>query len=239
MKLPLFLLTASLLVTLAACDEGRLDDSRLLMPDRTGIAACVDAPVLRTDGYDGTGYTLALAGFAPGSDYAEVCRNITADDLSDSGVLTVTLSDIPASVTQVRLCVLDRLRKQVSVFVTADCTDTADTLRLRDVPSDLSLTGALSNRLFTPQCVACHGDNGHKAAGLDLTAGAVERSLLMVPSRKMPGWMLVVPGHYESSVLHRVLSTHESSTWAYDHSSEIADPALLTLIEHWIQALGR
>jgi hypothetical protein len=55
-------------------------------------------------------------------------------------------------------------------------------------------------------------------------------------SKKVEGGTLVVPGDADGSVLTRVLGTSLTANWGYDHSKEVLDQNVLSLIDSWINA---
>lgn len=61
--------------------------------------------------------------------------------------------------------------------------------------------------IFDKRCVVCHrpGGIGETVARVDmlLTSGTSYRDLVNQPSSKWPGWVLVVPGDAEGSLLYR------------------------------------
>lgn len=215
----------------SACDEGRIYD--MTEPEaRSGLAA-----VLTLDGGEASeqwpeGYSLALAGFSPGSEYAVISKNVK------EGERRVVLTGIPSEVSDVEFCAIDRLRRRVATFSSVPARG-GDTLRFRaDNAVDLSAAGAIQREVFDRTCVNCHGGSNFAAAGLNLTAGRSFGELVGVQSVKVPGEERVSKGNPEESVLWLILGGTESAEWSYDHSAEVSAPEKLELIKNWIKSLN-
>lgn len=216
-------------VMLAGCDEGRIyDDSGIA--DKTGATARLTASVSGADGWS-DGYTLALAGFADGNDYALISKNVRPDS---DGSCDAVLEGIPAEVSTVELCVIDRLRRRVASFASSSCSGSDITLDAGNV--DVSMSAAIQHDIFNTTCVNCHGASSHAAASLHLGDGVSFRELVGVTSRKEPDRMRVCPDDASQSVLYRILSSTESASWSYDHSVEVVSDVKLNLVRDWINS---
>lgn len=227
------ILAAALIGALASCDEGRIYNDDAVTAEEGGIARFL-GNVTGIDTWS-TGYTLALAGFEDGNDYALISKNI--DTSVSDGEYDVTLSGIPGEVNTIELCVIDRLRRRVATFLSADYNPQAGTLQLNSDDLDMSMSAAIQIEIFNTTCVQCHGGNGHAAAGLDLLAGNSLGNLISVPSRKMPETERVIPGNSAHSELYIILNSDISSDWNYDHSVEVVRQEKLDLIKNWIDNL--
>ena len=216
----------------SSCDEGRIYNDNTVQAEEGG-AAHFSGTVTGTDTWS-QGYTLALAGFEDGNDYALISKNI--DVSASNGECDVTLSGIPADVTTIELCAIDRLRRRVATFLSADY-NTQATLQISAEMVDMSMSGAIQTEIFNTTCVQCHGGNGHAAAGLELLAGNSFANLISVPSRKMPGIDRVKPRESAESELFLILDTDVSADWNYDHSVEVVRQEKLDLIRNWIDNL--
>ena len=229
-KIYIIALFISIIHILASCDEGRIYNDETIQTEEggsahfSGIVAGLD-----TWSHD---YTLALAGFEEGNDYALISKNI--ETAIEDGRCDVTLSGIPAEVTKIELCAIDRLRRRVATFLTADYTPVASTLQIDAERVDISMATAIQNEIFNTTCVQCHGATGHAAAGLDLLEGNSFGNLISVPSNKIPGMDRVAPGRSSESELFLILDTDLSATWNYDHSVEVVRQEKLDLIRNWI-----
>ena len=148
------------------------------------------------------GYSVVLAGFTPDNAFAQTAKGIsqTAD-----GTINMVLAGIPSEVTQIEVCVINKLRKRIASFYTADYTEQADTIRL---------------------------DAGKLDAGLYLTEGKSYKALVdVVADKSEEGLKLVKPGSAEESFLHVIL--HENIV-KYDHTNVITTSSTLTLLDDWI-----
>ncbi|MDE5846305.1 MAG: hypothetical protein K2H71_03035, partial [Muribaculaceae bacterium] len=178
------------------------------------------------------GYTLALAGFEDGNDYALISKNIEIS--GTDGNYDITLSGIPGEVTSIELCAIDRLRRRVATFLSADYQPQDGTLQISAEGVDMSMSTAIQTEIFNTTCTQCHGGSGYAAAGLDLLADDSFGNLISIPSRKIPGMDRVAPGSSNESELFLILSSDISADWNYDHSVEVVRQEKLDLIRNWI-----
>ena len=229
----IIILASVLLASLSSCDEGRIYNDNTLQTEDGGTAH-FSGTVTGTDTWS-QGYTLALAGFEEGNEYALISKNI---DLSASnGKCEVTLSGIPSDVTKIELCAIDRLRRRVATFLSTDYNPQSVILQISAEAVDMSMSGAIQTEIFNTTCVQCHGGNGHAAAGLELLEGNSFSNLISIPSRKIPGKDRVTPGKSAESELFMILDTDISADWNYDHSVEVVRQEKLELIRNWIDNL--
>lgn len=226
------LLFMSFLAVMASCDEGRLYDDYIPQESGNGLTARLTATV-EGAGTWAEGYSLSLAGFAEGNEYALISKAAEPDA---DGRIDMTLSSIPAEVTSVELCVTDRLRRRTATFLSAPVAGD-DTIRITaDEKTDVSMYGVIQRDIFNTTCTQCHGGSNHAAGGLSLTEGKSYYETVGVPSVKDPDRLRAMPGASEESVLYRILSTDESAGWRYDHSVEIPDSKRLDVIKNWIDS---
>lgn len=230
-KIRIFALAAALLS--AACDDGRIYSE--VEVDSTGRSARLTATVTGLDRWTDR-YTVALAGFADGDDYASISKAVQADG---DGRVSMTMNNIPDEVTSVRLCVLDRLRRHVVTFCERSTEGVRDTVRLDPGTVDVSMFNAIQQGFLNTTCASCHGASNYAAAGLDLTAGKAYAALVGKASRKVDGHQLVEPGHAEGSVLHMVLNDEHVDGISMNHFDLVSEKSaqfILPLIDHWIDA---
>lgn len=227
------ILVSVFLCSLLSCDEGRLYNDYTVQTEEGGSAR-FSGKVNGTETWS-RGYTLALAGFGEGNDYALISKNIETSVIE--GSCDITLSGIPAEVTVIELCALDRLRRRVATFLSADYNSQAGTLQLGAESIDISMSAAIQTEIFNTTCIQCHGGNGHAAAGLDLLAGNSFGNLIDIPSRKIPGMDRIAPGKSSESELFLILDSDISADWNYDHSVEVVRQEKLDLIRNWIDNL--
>lgn len=183
-------------------------------------------------------YQLALAGFeSADAEYASVAKTLP-EDLAADGKVEMVLSGIQDNVTEVRLCVLDRLNRHIATFQKASVRTATDTVRMEVSTMDVSPLQAIQLNVFSTTCANCHGGSGRAAAGLDLTAGNSEQALVGQSSSKVDGAQRVSPGNATGSVLHQVLNTGLTNDWRYTHTSEVTSTDMLKLIDDWINSLN-
>lgn len=231
--LSLIVTIGTLSVGLVCCDEGRIYTENEVQSEKGGTAH-FSGTVTGTDTWS-QGYTLALAGFEDGDNYAMISKNIETS--LANGRCDVTLSGIPAEVTSIELCAIDRLRRRVATFLSADYTPQSRTLQISAEDIDISMSAAIQTEIFNTTCIQCHGVTGHAAAGLSLLAGESFGNLISVHSLKIPGMDRVTPGKSDESELFLILSSDISDEWNYDHSVEVVRQEKLDLIRNWIDNL--
>lgn len=226
----LSLILTAVILSLASCDEGRIYNDDTIQTEEGG-AAHFSGTVAGADTWS-QGYTLALAGFEDGNEYALISKNIETSVID--GKCDITLSGIPGEVTKIELCAIDRLRRRVATFLSADYKPQSTTLQIDADIVDMSMSTAIQTEIFNTTCVQCHGGNGHAAAGLNLLAGNSFGNLISIPSRKIPGMDRVAQGQSAESELFLILDTDISVDWNYDHSVEVVRQEKLDLIRNWI-----
>ncbi|MDE6097495.1 MAG: hypothetical protein K2G24_01255 [Muribaculaceae bacterium] len=217
-------------LALASCDEGRLYDEDAIIVQEGGCAH-ITATVSGLETWPGQ-YTLAVAGFENGNEFALISKNIETS-VSD-GRCDIVLTGIPPEVSTVELCAIDRLRRRAATFASGNYTAGSDTLRLDFNQADLSMAGAIQREIFNTTCIQCHGGSNFVAAGLNLTEGHSFGDMISVPSVKAPEFDRVRPGDSSSSIIFLILGGNASASWSYDHSVEIIRQEKLDLIRNWI-----
>ena len=230
MRHHLSFILAALALGAASCDEGRIYNDDTVQTEEGGTARFAGT-ISGTDTWS-QGYTLALAGFEEGNDYALISKNIEIS--GTNGNYDITLSGIPGEVTSIELCAIDRLRRRVATFLSADYQPQDGTLQISAEGVDMSMSTAIQTEIFNTTCTQCHGGSGYAAAGLDLLAGDSFGNLISIPSRKIPGMDRVAPGSSNESELFLILSSDISADWNYDHSVEVVRQEKLDLIRNWI-----
>ena len=231
-RLSVLLLAA---VMMAACDDGTIQEKGYASTDGKNVR--LEGVIEGCDAWD-DGYTVNIAGFSENDDYATIAKVITPDATNGNRV-SVLLSGIPEAVTSVRLCVLNRLRQHVATFAEVDITSasTRDTVRMDVGTVSAGPFAAIQAAYFNTTCVACHGATGRAAAGLFLTSDRSYDALVGVPSKKVEGQQLVVPGNAEASILYQALTTELTSTWREYHRdlvSEYFEINILPVLRRWI-----
>lgn len=221
----------SLLLCIASCDEGRIYNTDTITAEEGG-SAHLKAQVTGLDSWN-EGYTLALAGFGEGNDYALISKNIEPSTID--GECDITLSGITGEVTKIELCAIDRLRRRVATFLSTDYSLQSATLNIEAGAIDLSMATAIQNEIFNTTCTQCHGGSGHAAANLNLLEGKSFANLVGVTSIKHPEMNRVEPGESSASILFMALATDMSASWNYDHSVEVVHQEKLDLIRNWIE----
>ena len=206
------------------------------------VAACDDGPIPDRTYYDDEGAAVKLTGQLTGADkwpddYAAVTKNVA--DISDGGNVELVMTGLPADVSSVELCVLNRLRQRVATFFSVNPDGVRDTIRLDVGAVDVSPVAAFQMALLNQSCTACHGATGGAAAGLFLTEGRFYGATVGQPSKKIEGGVLIQPGNAEQSVLSQVINTDVSAGWRQNHADMLNKERMHTLLkalDDWIDA---
>lgn len=222
-------LMAALCMT-SSCDDGRIYDEAPEQSASGGTTVRFSGELDGASGYP-QGYTVALAGFTDGSDYAEISKN-----LSD-GQIDMTLSGVGADVTRVEVCLLNSIRKRIVTFASTEVAPDAGIIDFDAGRLAVDHHAAIEQGVFAQSCERCHGAGGHAAAGLSLLRGESYASLVGVDSEVMPGMKRVAPGDADRSTLWLAVGTEESDSWAFSHRG-ILDADRRELILSWINNLS-
>ncbi len=217
--LSIFLLGAATL--LGSCDSGNITETHYTV-DSKGHNVKLTATLQGADDLP-AGYTLALAGFQEGSNYAVMRQTIPTDTRDRS--IAITLSNINNNVQTVELIVTNSLRERILSLATVkldEYENQSDTIRLDMGTLDVSATGCLQRGMLDKACVQCHGANGRKAAGLDLTEGNTYADLVNVASTTKPGEMRVTGGSPDNSLLWHILNEGGENILHYNHTEVIS-----------------
>lgn len=217
----------ALLALAASCDDGRLYADRLILPEEGRVVRLTAT----LDGLDtwADGYSVVLAGFGEGSDYAVIAKSVQA---ADDGTVDITMSGVAEEVTTLEVCAINRIRKRVATYYELDCSTLADdTLRIDAGRLDVGMFATIQQDIFDRTCTGCHGEG----RWLDLSAGASHATLVGQPSTVFEGRTRVLPGHAAESVLYTILTTDESAGLATDHRTQFTlSDEQFALIEDWI-----
>jgi hypothetical protein len=224
-------LTALTAIALTACDDGRIYEKTVsykegrivkLTGTLTGLANWPDD------------YSIALAGFDGTDEYAVISKAISKNA---DGQVSIVLSGINDEVNTVRLCVLDRLRRQVMSFRDIELEQTRDTVYMDAGTIDVSMLNAIQQAYFNTTCANCHGASNRAAAGLYLTQGRSYGALVDQPSARVPDIKMVEPGSAANSLLHIILHQEQVEGITMTHRdlvSEQNEQNILPLIDSWI-----
>lgn len=228
----LFILIFSIFVS---CDDGRIYEKEIIIPQE-GLTVKLKAQLTGAETWNDR-YSLVLAGFTEGNEYATISKVITSNIASD-GMVEVSMSGIKDNVDEVELCMINRLRKRVVTFkqiLKEDFPSNSDTIFMDAGKVDASMFEAIQANAFNASCVGCHGGNGNAVRGLFLTEGKSYEGLVGKASKVNPDMLLVNPGKAQKSFLPLILE--EDGHVAHSHI-DILDAkkktALVTLIKDWI-----
>lgn len=233
------ILSLTTILALSSCDDGSIEKE---------TSTTTGGKVVKIEGFiTGLGswssrYDVAVAGFTEDADnevlpYATISKVITVDA---DGHASIVLSSIGSSVKTIDVCVLNRLRQRIVTFSSKDISNesSGDTIRFDFGTLDASMLAGIQKGIFDATCIACHGANGHAAAGLNLTESNSYEMLVGKSSRKIPRYKLVEPGSSDSSVVWQVIYDDVSSSgWGQNHSDMLNKErasGLLQLLKDWI-----
>ena len=233
----LFSIFFSTFVACYSCDDGRIYEKEVTLPQE-GLTLKLTGHLTGVDTWPEK-YTLCVAGFTDESDYA-VLSKVIASDHAAGGEVEVVLSGIKEEVTQLELCVTNRLRKRIVTFAQMEVAarqQNSDTLTLDVGSVDVGMYRTLQEEVFNASCIACHGANGRAARDLFLTEGQSYKALVGQASKVHEAMLLVAPGEASESLLPQVLS--EEGLVQHSHTDLLdakKKSTLLTLINDWIDA---
>lgn len=231
---------------LVSCDSGDIAD-KVYTVGETGRTVKLTARMSGLSEWDDTGYTLAVAGFTTDSKFALVQRALPSS-VEDDTPVSLVLSNVGGDIETVELTLTNSLRKRIITLASINMADyaengTHDTIRLDLGTIDVGRIGVLQMGLFNRACIQCHGASGRSAAGLNLTEGNAEASLVDVPSARREGYMRVESGNAGGSLLHLILNEGGENFLSHNHT-EILSSQFKTnleevskLIDQWIEQL--
>lgn len=237
--IPLLLLGVAAL--LSSCDSGDITETHYTV-DSKGYNVKLTATLHGLSSLP-AGYTLTLAGFQEDDNFAVMQRAIPSN--AEDTPITLTLSNIGSNVSTVEVAVTNSLRERILSLATVKLDDyegQTDTIRLDMGTLDASMTGCLQRGMLDKACVQCHGANGRKAAGLDLTEGNTYADLVNVASTTKPGEMRVTGGSPENSLLWHILNDGGENILHYNHTEVISSQfkdnlrEVRAYLRKWIEA---
>ena len=126
-----------------SCDDGKIYDENN-QTEREGGTVKLTAKISRVDSWPG-GYSVVLAGFTPDNAFAQTAKGIRQ---TDDGTIDMVLAGIPSEVTQIEVCVINKLRKRIASFYAADYTEQADTIRLNAGNLDAGMFNSVQPFLY-------------------------------------------------------------------------------------------
>ena len=129
---------------LIACDSGDIAENTYYS-SATGQTVRLTATLTGTDAWEAGDYTIALAGFRDGSNYA-VMQHTLPVSVADAVPVVLELNNLTGQVNTVEFAVTDRLRQRILTLqriTLADYPDTQDTIRMDLGSIDVSLFSCL------------------------------------------------------------------------------------------------
>ena len=97
-----------------SCDEGRIYEA-VPATAEGGRTVKFTGKVTGMDTWP-SGYTVAVAGFDAKSEYALTSANVMPSQAGEDGMVQVVMSGVTDEVTQIELCVINRIRERVVTF---------------------------------------------------------------------------------------------------------------------------
>ncbi len=242
-----YLLYICAVVLLSACDGGDIPD-RVYQVDEKGCTVKMTARMSGLDEWEGTGYTLAVAGFTQDSKFA-LLQKALPSSVEDGQPISLVLSNIGSEVRTVEVSLTNSLRKRIITLASVDMADYSDngardTILLDLGTIDVGRFGVLQTGVFNRACIQCHGGNGRSAAGLDLTEGKAQSDLVDVPSTRREGMLRVASGDAEGSLLHQILNEGGEDLLTQNHAEILSSQfksnleEVSRLIDSWIEHLA-
>ena len=247
MKLTHYIYIIGALLALVSCDSGDIVD-KVYKVDEKGYTVKVTAQVSGLGEWDGTGNTVAVAGFTADSKYA-ILQQALPSTAEDGQPVSLVLSNLSSELQTVELVLTNSLRKRIITLATINMSDyrentARDTIRLDLGRIDVGRFGVLQTGLFDRACIQCHGGNGRSAAGLNLTEGNARANLVDVPSTRKEGYLRVESGNSEASLLHLILNEGGENLLSHNHTEILSSQfksnleEVSSLIDSWIDHLA-
>lgn len=230
---------------LTSCDSGDIAE-KVYAVNEAGLTVKISARMNGLSEWEGSGYTLAAAGFATDSKFAIVQRALPTTKESDVPV-SLVLSNLSSDVQTVELALTNSLRKRIITLATINMADYADNSARDTIHLDLGTVnvgrfGVLQTGLFNRACIQCHGASGRSAAGLNLTEGNAYDALVNVPSSRREGYLRVESGNAEGSLLHLILNEGGENLLSHNHTEILSSQfktnleEVSALIDQWIES---
>lgn len=230
---------------LVSCDSGDIQEQAYSTTDK-GYTVKLTAVLSGIDSWESK-YSVSLAGFTTGDNYAQVVRAIP-NTTSDNTEVQLVLANIDDNINTVELAITNRLRERIITLASVNMDDydnTKDTIRMDLGQIDVGRFSALQMGLFDKACIQCHGGNGGAgAAGLNLTEGKSYANLVNVPSTRKEGMMRVVGGNAQESLLHQMMAEGGENLLHVNHTEILSNQfrenlnEVRQLIDEWINGLN-
>ena len=229
---------------LVSCDSGDIEEQSYTITDK-GHTVKLTAVLSGIETWESK-YSISLAGFSTGDNYAQVVRSLP-NTTPDGTRVEMILSNIGDNINTVELAITNRLRERIITLARVnleDYTNKKDTIYMDLGVTDVSKFGALQLGLFNMACIQCHGGNGGAgAAGLNLTEGRSFANLVNVPSSRKEGMMRVVGGNAQESLLHQMMAEGGENLLHVNHTEILSNQfrenlnEVRQLIDEWIGEL--
>lgn len=222
-------------LSLTGCDDGLIEEKNNYVPSDDTYTVQVTGNIHGIDTWNGS-YTVALACFSEGSEYADIVKTIS----SNAGD-TLTLKGVPSTSATAEIAILSPLRKRIATLYSYDITDDSvvdDTIKVNVNDIDASMFSAINTYLFQGNnCSRCH-QGSSPAAQLDLSKENAYSHIVNVPAHKNPDMMRVKPGNAEESFIYKVM-TDPDVPLSFSHTGFFTDPvpqAFQQIMKNWINA---
>lgn len=229
------ILLSTLTLAFLSCDDGRIWEEEYV-PDTSGKVMKLTGTITGMDSW-ARGYSLVLAGFEEGNEYAVITKPVPFTKEGHENV-DVVMSGIPSNVTKLHLCVINRQRILVRSYKEIDCPSTpTDTIRMDNVVADVNMFDAVQHEIFNSDeysCYRCHSGKA-PAGGLLLVEGKSYESLMKKKSHVKTDYKAITPEHAELSTLYLILGTELGKKCSYDHSNILINSYTdIALVRDWI-----
>jgi hypothetical protein len=246
MKPTHYLYIIGVILGLVSCDSGDIVD-KLYTVDEKGYTVKLTARISGLDEWEGTGNTVAVAGFTADSKFA-ILQKALPSNVDDDLPVSIVLSNLSGELQSVELVLTNSLRKRIITLASINMNDyrersARDTILLELGHLDVGRFGVLQTGLFDRACIQCHGGNGRSAAGLNLTEGNAQAALIDVPSSRKEGFLRVESGNAEGSLIHLILGEGGENLLSYNHTEILSSQfksnleEISALIDDWIESL--
>lgn len=223
--LPFFLLTLS-------CDDGKI------YPDtpssESGKSVQMEVSFKKLDVWP-INYQLAFVVLDAQTGQPTLSKLIRKPSSEESPV-TVRLNNLKENQNLFAIAVINKSQQLIYSYYQYEMKSDEQDMVLPVKEINLLSFDRIQKNIFNTYCIACHGGAESAAGGLYLTDEKSRTALVNVPSVCSPEKKLLVsPGNPSQSFLTDILTTDRPTIVHHNHTLELPEDELLTLLNTWIE----
>lgn len=219
------------LIIASACDSGNIYPK----PDKptSSIKAVATFSFVGRDAFP-MQYTIVLGTYSKASPYP--LSSLKLNKPEDGKEATFNLDNVPIEAETIELTLNQRYgNKRIHTFYSYPIPGkmSMSTIVLPPAAINLASFARVSDQLFMPQCIQCHGGSEKAAANLYLTNGKSYSNLVNVDAVKSSK-KRVVPKNQHGSFLLDVLTRRDAVKFTHTDLSTLGEDDV-NLVREWIQ----